>query len=190
MRCKTLITVLFFVTLGSPLWAFTIAEITIVTGIVTSIPVNGYLAARKKAEQTVCTNNLKQIYKALLMYEISNGALPKASFYPKDGAKNKKSIVKRLRLPKALFTCKCLPALLREKGLTYLWNDNVNGLPFHNIKDRKKTWLLVEMSIVSPEIPGPHGDRYNVLWAVGSTSLVDALPYIKTVKKETKKEAE
>lgn len=49
-----------------------IAILTLLTGITFAVVWQG----RRRSDLTVCTNNLKQIYQALQMYEQDNGFLP------------------------------------------------------------------------------------------------------------------
>ena len=80
---------------------FTLVEIAYVTKILQSIPKEEYTSAMKKARALECAHNLKQIYQTLMMYELQNGKLPNAKFFPKN-VNDRDSIEKILGLPQAL----------------------------------------------------------------------------------------
>ena len=149
---------------------FTVTELLIVTAIVTSIPTGTYVHAKKKALEINCQHNLRQINMALQMFIMTNGKLPSAAFYPKDSARQKDSIaviLKSYGASKGVFICPAAPEQLEKLGLTYLWNDALNGQRPETIRDASKQWLMMDMTAVSPDVPPPHPSGYTVLYADG-----------------------
>ena len=67
--------------------------------------------------------------------------------------------------PSELFICPSAPGELAEKGLTFLWNDRCSGKTIRQIKNPKKTWLMIEINAVSDDRPPPHPGGYNILYA-------------------------
>lgn len=146
--------------------AFTVAELLVVTAIVTSVSTTTYVGVKNKAKQIVCTHNLRQIANGLKMYEMTNGRLPEAAFFPGDPVKGKDSIrVIMSDYPAELFVCPTAPEEIAGKGLTFLWNDKCSGKSSYRIKNAKKTWLMIEVNAVSKDAPLPHPDGYNILYA-------------------------
>lgn len=155
---------------------FTLAELAIVTGLVSAAPAATYLQAKKRANQTKCVEQLRQIGQALQMHVMDEGAYPKAAFYPKDpagGADSIRAILKDQGVGKAdLWCCPGLPPALHNKGLTFLYNDKIGGK--RNVD--ANTWVLVEFSCVSDKAPLPHPAGYNILYGDGSIKSVKELP--------------
>ena len=112
---------------ASRLAAFTLLEVLIVTGIMTS-QANNYGNVKKIAYQSACRNNLDQLYKALLMYDMSNGSLPNAAFYPKHPLGGPRSLVKILGSAyKETLVCPVFPSTVKNAGLTYISTTNFPG---------------------------------------------------------------
>ena len=182
---------------------FTLAEMIIVAGIVSSIPSTKYAQVKAKANQTVEINNLRQIGQMLMMYQMDNRAYPKAAFYPKDplngddsirvilagkgGSANVKStggsglggLAGRIGGASGggvggMFVASAMPAALQEKGLTYVYNDAIAGKK--NIANPSKTWVLIDMTCVSPDVAPPYRNGYNVLMADGRVITTKRLP--------------
>ena len=147
--------------------AFTLIEVMVVSGIMTGLQSQGgYRYAINAANQAKGVNNLQQIY-GLLQAQSVGAALPEAAFYPKgDPRKDPKSILRLIEgAPAALFVSPFAPDALQKKGLTYAWNDTVNGKDISQLP--QDTWLLVDMAafIVDPNMEKP--ERYLVLYADG-----------------------
>ena len=55
-----------------------------------------------------------------------------------------------------LFVSPFAPDALKKKGLTFAWNDTVNGKDMSQLP--KDTWLLIDMAafIADPRVPAPH----------------------------------
>ena len=163
---------------------FTMIELLLVATMVTSVPVGAYKAVGK-AKEIVCHNNLDQISKALFMFEMENGRLPSASFYPKDP--NDSRSIRNILMPylrnESIFTCPCMPQPLAKKGLTYLWNDKCNGRVSGTVPGASKKWLMIEMTAVSDKVPPPHSGKYNILFVDGHIEKGDAPSELRTYSK-------
>lgn len=64
------------------------------------------------------------------MFTQSEGVYPNAKFYSENPLKDSRSIVRILEpygIKGKIFICPTAPPALTEKGLTYLWNDELNG---------------------------------------------------------------
>lgn len=186
-KCLAINLTLLSIGVFTPLFAFTLVEISVVTGILASVPKAQYGQALAQARQTEVTINLKQVYQCIVVYEASMGALPEACFYPEDARSSPKSILKILELPEKLLVNPALPESLVKRGLTYVWNEKVGGKALSGISEPAKTWLLADMTVISADIPGPNQGKYNVLWADGSVGSVDSLPDIERQSTHGKK---
>jgi len=156
--------------------AFTLVEVMVATSIMASLQSGGALNyAVTKANELRGISNLKQIHTLLYAQTIGAG-LPKADFYPKgDPKKDPKSIVRLVQgAPPELFISPFAPEGLKAKGLTYAWNDAVNGKDMTILG--KNTWLLIDLAafIADPNIPKPK--RYLILYADGRAIGTAQLP--------------
>ncbi len=162
---------------------FTATELLTVAAIVTSVSTAAYVKVKDKAKQTACTSNLRQVGLALRMFEMTEGKLPDAAFFPAKPRKDKNSIRVIMKdCNEKLFVCPAAPDELAKEGLTFVWNDKCSGKASHRIKDAGKTWLMIEINAVSDKVPAPHPGGYNVLYA--------DLQTVKTVKELPKDLAE
>jgi type II secretory pathway pseudopilin PulG len=158
--------------------AFGLIEVMMVSAIMTSLnssQMGGFQYALDKAKETQGLSNLRQIY-LLLAAQTTSGPLPNAAFYPKgDPKKDPESIMNLIEgaVPE-LFVSPFAPEALKKKGLTFIWNDAVNGKDMSLLP--KDTWLLIDMAafIADPGVPSPH--RYLLLCADGRTMAVNNLP--------------
>jgi prepilin-type N-terminal cleavage/methylation domain-containing protein len=157
--------------------AFGLIEVLMVSAIMSSLSsqTGGFQYAIDKAKETQGLSNLQQIY-LLLMAQTTSGPLPDAAFYPKDDPKkDPKSILNRIEgAPAELFISPFAPDALKRKGLTYAWNDTVNGKDMSTLP--KDTWLLIDMAafIADPAMPAPQ--KYLLLYADGRAVAVNSLP--------------
>jgi len=156
---------------------FALIEVMAVSAIMTSLNSQGggYQYAISYANEVKGISNLRQIYQLIMMQEIGTGSLPSAAFYPKeDPKKDAKSILMLLGAPSELFVSPFAPEGLKSKGLTFAWNDTVNGKTLDSLP--KDTWLLVDVAafITDPAIPKPK--RYLILYADGRALAVANLP--------------
>jgi hypothetical protein len=170
--------------------AFTLIEVLAVSGLMAGMHAKGnYSYALSMANETKGKHNLKQVYMLLQMKSMMGG-LPKAAFYPKgDPKKARDSIIKKLNTDHRLFVSPFAPLALKKTGLTFAWNDEVNGKQLDRLP--RKTWLLVDLAafIADPKVPKPQ--KYLILYADGTTAAVDKLPadIVKVVEEARKKKA-
>jgi len=154
---------------------FGLIEVLAVTGIMTGLnSQSNFRYAINMANEVKGINNLKQIY-LLLQTQCMMGGLPNAAFYPKgDPKKDPKSIVRLVQgAPPQLFVSPFAPPALQEKGLTFAWNDAVNGKDFDAVRN---AWLLVDVAafIADPNVAKP--TKYLILYANGKAEAVSTLP--------------
>lgn len=168
-----------------PVWkrvrilGFSLTEIMAVSAIVTSIPAAQYARAKQKAHETACRNNLQQIGQIIEMYHMSEGYYPKAVFFPREPLTDPDSIVRILEdagynVPREMWICPAAPDALREKGLTFVYNDQFGGRT--SLKKPSQAWLLIEINCVSRKVDMPHPAGYNVLCADGHVITTRTLP--------------
>ena len=155
---------------------FTLIEVLAVTGLMAGLHSQGnYQYAISKANEISGLSNLRQLHLLLRMQCIS-GALPRAAFYPEgDPKKDPKSIVRLVPgAPPQLFISPFAPEALRQKGLTYAWNDKVNGRGIDAVP--ANTWLMIDLAafIADPNLPKPR--KYLVLYANGKAEAVVTPP--------------
>jgi type II secretory pathway pseudopilin PulG len=158
------------------LLGFTLIEVMAVSGIMSSMNSQGnYQYIMDRAREMSALNNLRQIH-MLLQMQSMGGGLPTADFFPKgDPLKDPKSIVRQIQgAPKDLFVSPFSPEGFRRQGLTYAWNDTVNGRELDRLP--KDTWLLIDVSafIADPQVPKP--PKYLVLYADGRTEALTQIP--------------
>ena len=155
---------------------FTLVEVLAVTGIMAGLHSGGnYRYGVSKANEIKGVSNLKQIH-MLLQMQCITGGMPRAAFYPKgDPRKDPKSIVRLIQgAPPQMFVSPFAPEPLRQKGLTFAWNDRVNGRPLSSVPGN--TWLLIDLAafIADPKVPKP--TKYLILYANGKAMAVSTLP--------------
>lgn len=175
-----------FLRVRRSLVAFALIEVMAVSGIMSTMASQsggGYRYAIDAAKKTQGVNNLKQIY-MMIQAECVGGGLPSAAFYPKgDPMKDPSSIAAILKGPREIWTSPFAPEAFKAKGLTYVWNDSVNGKDIGNVP--KETWLLIDMAafITDPQMSKP--PKYLILYADGRADAVSEVPYdIKKVVQE------
>lgn len=146
---------------------FTLTELLMVTSILGAVSPAAYIGVKNKAYEIQCTNNLKQIGAALQMFELEQGRLPNAKFFPENPNTDPTSIkviLGNYGMPDEIFICPTAPQKLRDLGLTYLWNDETSGRTLYSIQNPTRTWLMVDMTAAYEEAKS-HRDGYNVLYA-------------------------
>jgi prepilin-type processing-associated H-X9-DG protein len=154
---------------------FSVTEVLAVVTMISTIPMGAYVRAKEKGAETECASNLRQIGQALQIFVNENGEYPKAAFYPKEPKSGPDSIVTLLpEIPKEMWLCPGLPDALREKGLTFIYNDTLGGKK--GFSDPGKKWVLIEINCVSASSPPPHPSGYNVLFADGHVITTRRLP--------------
>lgn len=156
--------------------AFTLVEVLVVTTIMAG-QTNNYGQVKRIAYQKTCENNLRQLYMGLQMYEMSYGSLPAAKLYPKNPKRDKKSIVKLMDPAyEPLFVCPVFPSAIKDKGLTYIYNDEIAGQSLDMLPT--DTWIMMEMNAVSEKIPLPHPGGFHILYANGQIKIQKELPKV------------
>ncbi|MBT3378306.1 MAG: hypothetical protein HN742_38640 [Lentisphaerae bacterium] len=167
--------------------AFSLTEMMAVTAIVTSIPAAQYSRAKQKATQLQCQQNLQQIGKSIVMYQMGEGKYPEAVFYPDRPFEDDKSIAKILDdsgagIPREMWQCPAAPDAIRKLGLTFIYNDKFAGR--RSLPRPEKAWLLIELNCVSAKVPPPHPQGYNILFADGHVIASKHLPPSITAKQK------
>jgi len=120
-----------------------------------------------------CSYNLNRLYQALDLYEMHNGALPSLAFYPAEPYADPASIRVVLETygpEESNWTCPGIHPLIKQTGLSYIWNTSLNGASLRNME--KKEWMLVELNAMSREVDRPHFGYCNVLFTDGSVERV------------------
>jgi len=158
---------------------FSLLEVMAVSAIVTSIPTAQYAKAKQKAHQANCQHNLEQIGLMIKMYHLSEGKYPKAVFYPGDAFKDGDSIIRVMEdagynVPKEMWQCPSAPAVLKKRGLTFVYNEKFGGRS--SLKNPGRAWLLIEINCVSKKVSMPHPGGYNILCADGHVLTTKVLP--------------
>ncbi|HBC88008.1 MAG TPA: hypothetical protein DCZ94_13740 [Lentisphaeria bacterium] len=160
---------------------FTLTELLAVTAIVTSIPAGAYLKVKQKGLEVECMNNMRQVGQAIVAFQLESGEYPKAAFFPEKPKTDKNSI--RVILGDALgsgdkvWICPAMPDAMKEKGLTWVYNDTIAGKA--TIKDPDKTWILIEftcVSNISKKTPSAHPGGFNIVYADGHVETMKVLP--------------
>ena len=155
---------------------FTLIEVMAVSGIMSSLASQGgYHYAIDKANEVKGVNNLKQIYMLIQAQAMGEG-MPAAAFYPKgDPKKDPQSILRLLQgASPELFVSPFAAEGLKQKGLTFVWNDTVNGKDPGLLK--QDTWLLIDLAAFSADPSVPKPKKYLVLYADGRSLAIDTLP--------------
>ncbi len=156
---------------------FTLTEILAVSAIISSVPIGAYVRAKQKAFEIECMNNMRQVGTAITTYQLTNGEYPKAAFFPENPKTDKNSICVILAdeiQNKNVWLCPSMPDKLKEKGLTWVYNDTIGGKA--TIQNPEKTWILLEFSCVSKNAPAPHPGGYNIVYADGHVTTTNKLP--------------
>ncbi|OGV63348.1 MAG: hypothetical protein A3K19_29090 [Lentisphaerae bacterium RIFOXYB12_FULL_65_16] len=169
------------------LLAFSLIELMAVTAIVTSIPAAQYAKAQQKAHQIECGSNLQQIGVSITAYQTGENKFPDAVFYPDKPFEDPKSICKILEnsgagIPKEMWICPAAPDSLKQRGMTFVYNDSFAGR--QSLPNPSKAWLLIEVNCVSKKVPPPHPQGYNILFADGHVMATNRLPASITSKQQ------
>jgi len=173
--------------------AFTLIEITMVAGIIGGSQ-GSYTGALKRAKRTACAHNLRQIYQGLLMVDLTEGRLPRISFYSKDSRKDPHSLLRAIGSSFApVLVCPTMPEDLKKSGCTYIFNDTLSGKSLTAVGNPSRTWLLMGMTAVMRDkkdpkrLAGkqPHSGGVNVLYADGHVEWTKTPPVLVKPKKGT-----
>lgn len=125
------------------------------------------------AGDQACKDNLRSLFRALELYEMDRGTLPTLAFFPDDpqnDADSLRTILEPYGAEAHFAICPAIHPVLRDLGLTYVWNHKLNGrrLP----RSGPPRWMLIEMTAASADLPAPHGGHYNVLYTDGTVHEV------------------
>lgn len=158
------------------LLAFTLIEVMAVSGIMSTMASqsgSAYRYAINKANEEKGLHNLRQLH-LLLQAQCIGGEMPRAAFYPKGDPKTDPTSIVRLvqgGVPE-LFVSPFAPEPLKQKGLTYAWNDAVNGKDIGAVG--KDAWLLIDMAafLADPKVSRP--EKYLVLYADGRAMAISS----------------
>lgn len=126
-----------------------------------------------------CKSQLENIYQALRSYEQEQGRLPALAFYPVEDSEGEGSLIDILENQSesdpSWLICPAAPELLKEQGITYLWNTELNH---GSLTDRDLvTWVLVDMQALDEGLPGPHFGEVHILYTDGSVERSDSPPH-------------
>ncbi len=163
---------------------FTLVEVLAVSGLISGLSAQGdFRYAINAANETKGLSNLKQIY-TLLQMQAMTEKLPAAAFYPQgDPKKDPKSILNLIKdAPAELFVSPFAPDGLKKKGLTFAWNDAVNGKELDTLP--RDTWLLIDLAAFAADPKVSKPDKYLILYADGRAVSAGTLPpdIVKAVK--------
>lgn len=157
---------------------FTAVEILAVTGILTGLGGGAFVGNTSQAHQTACQQQLRQIGMAIQMMTMTGEPLPKAWFYPPDRHQNRETynIVRLMssHVPANLFVCPAAPQEINRRGIAYVYNSRVGGRTLDSIGNPSRTWLLMDINVVSDQVPPAHRGGCNVLFADGSVKWFPA----------------
>lgn len=132
-----------------------------------------YFAMSKANQAVQCSYNLKRIYQALDLYEMHNGSLPVLAMYPDEPFADPASIRVVLETygpDERTWTCPAVHPLIKQTGLSYIWNTTLNGTSLRN--SAEKTWMLMELNGMSREVDRPHFGYCHVLFTDGSVERI------------------
>ncbi len=151
---------------------FTVAEVLVVTGILTGLGGNAFVGTTSKAHQTACAQHLKQIGLAIQMRTMAGEPLPRAWFYPPDPphpARNTYHLahVMSSEVPAQMFVCPSAPRQIQQRGICYVYNDKLGGKVPDTVSNPSTTWLMMDVNMVTEEVPAPHNGGCNVLFVDG-----------------------
>ena len=133
-----------------------------------------------------CETNLKKLYLALELYELEHKQLPTLAFYPNKPGLDRDSILpvlSHLADIKDACVCKAAHPFLRQTGLTYVWNVQLNGVELPKTGEAK--WMLTDIQAISDSVDPPHQGHYHVLYTDGRViRSIDPPPGIKVYAEE------
>ena len=155
---------------------FTLIELSLVATMVSALGAGTYLGVQKGRERE-CISNLKQIYEAVLMFEMNNNdVMPSAKFFPADISDNRgiHYILAQYGVRGVMF-CPSLPTQLNTYGTNYIWNDTLSGKNADSAPP--STWLMTEMTAVNKNIGSPHMAGFSVLYVGGNAQIAPRVEF-------------
>jgi hypothetical protein len=120
---------------------------------------------RQVREAHGCEQNLLRMYDMLRLYENDHGSLPPLKMFPQEAVADPESLVYVLKpygLDPADAVCPAASGVLREHGISYLWNTALNNSSLLNRPE--PTWVLVDLQALDDRVPGPHFGGYAILY--------------------------
>lgn len=158
---------------------FTAVEILAVTGILTGLGGGAFIGTTSQAHQTACQQQLRQIGMAIQMITMTGEPLPRAWFYPPDPPhprRNEFHIARVIssHVPANMFICPAAPQAIQQRGIAYVYNSKVGGRTLDSIRNPSGTWLMMDINVVSDQVPPAHRGGCNVLFADGSVKWFPA----------------
>ena len=130
------------------------------------------------AKANQCREQMKRIYAALGFFEVQNGSLPDLRFYPDNPREDDDSlrvVLQAYGLNPADTVCPRAQPQVRETGLSYLWNVNLNKQVLS--AGRQSEWLLTEIEVMSHNLKGAHFRHYHVMYSDGHVKRTDTVPH-------------
>ncbi len=151
---------------------FTAAEVLAVTGILTSLGGGSFINVTEQAHRTTCQQHLHQIGLAIQMRTMMDEPLPRAWFYPPDPPHPNRMTyhlahVMAGEVPASMFICPSAPSAIQRRGICYVYNSNVGGKSIDEIPNPSQTWLMMDVNVVSDQVPPAHNGGCNVLFVDG-----------------------
>ncbi len=151
---------------------FTAAEVLTVTAILTGLGGGAFVNVTSQAHKTTCQQHLRQIGMAIQMRTMTGEPLPRAWFYPPDPPhpnREKYHLAKVMagEVPPQMFICPAAPQAIRQRGICYVYNDKLGGKTIDEIPNPAATWLMMDVNVVSPNVPPAHNGGCNVLFLDG-----------------------
>ena len=147
------------------------AEVLAVTGILTGLGGGAFVNVTEMAHRTACQQHLKQIGLALQMRTMVGDPLPRAWFYPPDPPHQNRAkfhlanILAAEGVPRSMFICPSAPQQIQKRGICYVYNDVLGGKDPDGLSNPSRTWLLMDINVVSDQVPPAHNGGCNVLFA-------------------------
>ena len=115
-----------------------------------------------------CEENLRKIHHILTLYELEHGRLPSLEMFPDDPTGEGASLPLLLRtygMDPSLAVCPAASPLIRDHGLSYLWNTALNEGSLMNRLE--PVWVLVDIQALNERTRGPHFGSYHILYSDG-----------------------
>ena len=106
------------------------------------------------------------------MMTMTGEPLPRAWFYPPDNHPNRErynlvNIMAAEGVPKEMFICPSAPQAIQHRGICYIYNDKLGGKTVDELPDPARVWMLMDLNVVTPEVPPAHNGGCNVLFVDG-----------------------
>ena len=146
------------------------ATVTLIAGLGGS---SSFVNPKDEAQKLVCLQHLNSISQALQMGDLQGQPLPNACLYPKTPTvANHLAKVMEGKVAAQAFLCPCAPAKLKQHKITYIYNSKLAGKMMSEVPNASQTWVLADISLVDPKLPGSHNGGACVLFADGQARWV------------------